>query len=115
MKNTFSRLVAPALTALAVAACSTTPQEPEMSNQDVSDAMLSFAMMSVSGQGFDIGAGCKNEEARRAGFIGYSEESKTYQLVLAEANTMKGTLIKEADTTAEAIHQKLNDHCFPKP
>lgn len=115
MRNIFSRLVTPALTALAVAACSTTPQEPEMTDQDVSDAMLSFAMMSLSGQGFGIEANCKNDENRRAGFIGYSEESKTYQLVLAEGNTMKGTLIKETETTAESIHRKLNDHCFPNP
>ena len=115
MKNMFSRLAAPVLAALTVAACDPTPPKPEMSNQEVSDAMLSFAMMSASGQGFDIGASCKNDKNRRAGFIGYSEESKTYQLVLAEGSTMKGTLIKETETSSEAINRKLNDHCFPKP
>lgn len=115
MKNILARVALPVATAFAVTACSTAPKEPEITAEDLRDAAVQYAIMDAAAQGYSVGAACKNAEKERAGFVAYSEETKTYQLVLAEGNMMRGKLIKEADATTDELQRRLNDHCFPKP
>ncbi|QQG35215.1 MAG: hypothetical protein HYS17_06500 [Micavibrio aeruginosavorus] len=115
MKNALTRLAMPVSAAFVLSACSTTPKEPEITAQDLRDLAIQFAITQVTAQGYSIGASCKNADKARAGFIAYSEGSKTYQLVLAEGNMMQGKVVKETDTTADDLQRRLNDHCFPQP
>lgn len=115
MKNILKRITLPIAAAFTVAACSSTPEEPEITAEDLRDAAVQYAIMDLSAQGYNLGAACKNAERARAGFIAYSEKDKTYQLVLAEGNMMRGKVVKETDGTTEDLHRRLNDHCFPKP
>ena len=115
MKNALARLAMPVSAAFILSACATPPSEPEMTAEDMRDAAVQFAIMQVSAQGYSIGSACKNADAARAGFIAHSEEAKNYQLVMAEGNMIHGEVIKEAETSAEDLHRRLNDHCFPKP
>lgn len=105
----------PIVTAFAFAASSANSKEPEITAEDLRDAAVQYEIMNLEAQGYAVAATCKNPQKARAGFIVYSEEEKTYQLVLAEGNTMRGRLIKKADTTTEDLKHRLNNHCFPSP
>lgn len=115
MKSVLARLAIPVSAAFVLSACATPSSEPEITADDMRDAALQFAIMQVSAQGYSIGPACKNGDAARAGFIAHSEEAKNYQLILAEGNMIRGKVIKEAETSTEDLHRRLNDHCFPKP
>ena len=62
MKNALARLAMPVSAAFILSACATPPSEPEMTAEDMRDAVVQFAIMQVSAQGYSIGSACKNAD-----------------------------------------------------
>lgn len=80
MQKSFSKIAAPFLTACALAACSAAPKtaanDPKPDPNQLLEGMVSFAMITAASQGYEVGAGCRNNN--RAGFTAWSPEKNEY-------------------------------------